>query len=77
MRFLNMRSVATRRSVQEFRNLSKVQVTLKPRLEGPQIKNDLAARETLDEEDMGYDTLDSADPSLDPPHVFTTNYSEA
>jgi len=77
MRFLNMRSVATRRSVQEFRNLSKVQVTLKPRLEGPQTKNDLAARETLDEEDMGYDTLDSADPSLDPPHVFTTNYSEA
>jgi len=77
MRFLNMRSVATRRSVQELRNLSKVKATLKPRLEGPQTKNDLAARETLDEEDMGYDPLDSADSSLDPPPVFTTNYSEA
>lgn len=72
-----MRSVATRRSVQEFRNLPKVKVTLKPRLEGPQTKNDLVARETLDEEDMVYNTLDSADSSIDPPPVFTTIYSEA
>jgi hypothetical protein len=77
MRFINVRSVATRRSVQEFRNLSKVKATLKPRLEGPQTNNGLAARAALDEEDMGYDTFDSAHSSLDPPPVFTTNYFEA
>jgi DNA-directed RNA polymerase specialized sigma subunit len=77
MRFINMRSVAIRRSVQEFRNLSKVKATLKTRLERPQTNSDLAARATLDEEIMGYDTFDNAHLSLDPPPVFTANYSEA